>query len=79
MEDYIGGVKFLLVVIVLAVTIYLTVRLIERRGGRGGAFGAALKRPNRPTRPTRPLGPDDDPDFLRDLNRRKRQRDEPGG
>ena len=26
--------KFLLVVIVLAVTIYLTVRLIERRGGR---------------------------------------------
>lgn len=70
--------KFLLVVIVLAVTIYLTVRLIERRGGRGGAFGATLNRPNRPTRPTRPLGPDDDPDFLRDLNRRRRQRDEPG-
>jgi hypothetical protein len=71
-------VKFLLVVIVLAVAVYLTVRLIERRGGRGGSFGAALKRPNRPNRPARPLGPDDDPDFLRDLNRRKRQKDEPG-
>ena len=70
--------KFLLLVIVLAVAIYLTVRLIERRGGRGGSFGAALKRPNRPNRPARPLGPDDDPDFLRDLNRRKRQKDEPG-
>ena len=69
--------KFLLLVIVLAVTIYLTVRLIERRGGRGGSFGATLnKRPNRPTRPARPLGPDDDPDFLRDLNRRNRKRDE---
>jgi len=74
-------VKFLLVVIVLAVAVYLTVRLIERRGGRGGSFGAALKRPNRPNlpnRPARPLGPDDDPDFLRDLNRRRRQKDEPG-
>ena len=70
--------KFLLVVIVLAVAVYLTVRLIERRGGRGGSFGAALKRPNRPYRPARPLGPDDDPDFLRDLNRRNRQKDEPG-
>jgi hypothetical protein len=72
-------VKFLLVIILLAVTIYLTIRLLEQRGGRGGAFGAKLKRPDRPNRPSRPLGPDDDPDFLRDLNRRKRQRDEPGG
>jgi hypothetical protein len=69
-------VKFLLLIILLAATIYLTIRLLESRGGRGGAFGAKLKRPDRPTGP---LGPDDDPDFLRDLNRRKRQRDEPGG
>lgn len=60
--------KFLLVVIFLAVTIYLLVRLLEQRSGRGGALGAKLRRP---APPSRPMGPDDDPEFLRDLNRRK--------
>lgn len=71
--DYIGGVKFLLVFLVLAVTIYLVVRLLERRGGRGGSNGARLRPP---PRPNRPIGPDDDPDFLRDLNRRRRHKEE---
>ena len=55
--------KFLLVVILLAVAIYFTVRVIQRRGIL-------------PARPPeqRPLGPDDDPDFLRDLDRKRRRR-----
>jgi hypothetical protein len=67
-------VKFLLVVVFLAVAIYVVVRLLEQRSGRGGGFGANLPgpfRPNRPNRPGRPIGPDDDPEFLRDLNRRR--------
>lgn len=60
--------KFLLVVLVLAVAIYLTVRFLERRatgpGGRGGA----------PLPPPRPMGPDDDPDFLWRLERDERRR-----
>ena len=55
--------KFLLVVIVLAVAIYFAVRVIQRRG---------LLPERRPEQ--RPLGPDDDPDFLRDLERKRRRR-----
>jgi hypothetical protein len=50
-------VKLLLLVVLIGVAIYLTVRVIERRG---------LPRPGSgPHR--RPRGPDDDPDFLRGL------------
>jgi hypothetical protein len=55
-------VKLLLVVVILAVAIYFTVRVIQRRG---------LLPPRRPEQ--RPLGPDDDPDFLRDLDRKRRR------
>ncbi len=53
--------KLLLVVALIAVAIYLTVRVIERRGltSRGSP-------------PRRPRGPDDDPDFLRGLGDDKR-------
>ncbi|MGH3347057.1 MAG: hypothetical protein ACRDO4_08745 [Nocardioides sp.] len=51
--------KFVLLVALIAVAIYLTIRVIERRG---------VRRP-KPTRPPqRPIGPDDDPDFLSGLN-----------
>jgi hypothetical protein len=50
--------KILLVLIVVAVLVYLTVRVIERRG---------ISRPRREE--PRPQGPDDDPDFLRGLDR----------
>lgn len=62
--------KFLLVVILLAVAVYLVVRFLEKRGGASGA------RLRPPPRPNRPLGPDDDPEFLRDLNRRKKRHEE---
>lgn len=48
----------MLIVALIAVAIYLTVRVIERRG---------LSSPGRPA-PRRPQGPDDDPDFLRGLD-----------
>jgi hypothetical protein len=58
--------KFLLVVVILAVAIYFTVRVIQRRG---------LLPDRRPEQ--RPFGPDDDPDFLRDLDRKRRRRRKP--
>jgi hypothetical protein len=67
-------VKFLLVLLLLTAAIYVVVRLSEQRSGRGGSFGARLRRPA--PRPDRPLGPDDDPEFLRDLNRRKKRHEE---
>ena len=59
--------KFVLVVVVAAVLIYLTVRIIERRGIR----------PAPKPKPPRPVGPDDDPDFLWDLDRKKRHKKPP--
>jgi hypothetical protein len=71
--------KFLLVAIVFAAIVYCVFWLIERR--RSG--GSPARRPRKPLPPTRPaLAPDDDEDFLRDLNRRNRRRkrdqDKPG-
>ena len=55
------GVKFLLVVVIVAAVVYLTIRVIERRG-------VAPRRPWRGPEP-RVTGPDDDPDFLAGLDR----------
>jgi hypothetical protein len=55
-------VKFLLLVILIAIAVYLTVRAIQRRG-----IAPAPRRQSPP--PPRVMGPDDDPDFLRDLDR----------
>jgi len=69
-------VKFLLVVVVLGVAVYFLVRFLQRRGGsvlrRGGSDKPAAR--PRPAAPRRPVAPDDDPDFLRDLDRKKRHR-----
>lgn len=66
--------KALLVVALIAIVVYLTIRLIEkRRTGRGSG-------PIRPAPGRRVIAPDDDPEFLRDLEqkrrREKRRRDE---
>jgi hypothetical protein len=67
--------KFVLLMVAIALVIYLVVRVVQTKGhpfrrttprGRPGPLG----RPG----PSRPLGPDDDPDFLRDLNRRRRDK-----
>ena len=64
--------KFLLVVIVFAALVYAVFWLIERR--RGGAPSTGRRTPPRPT--PRSVAPDDDEDFLRDLNRRNRRKDQ---
>ena len=76
--------KFLLVVALFALVTYATVRVIERRGLQRPPSGSA-GRPSAPGRgggprprpPARPLGPDDDPDFLRDLDRKRRHPEDP--
>ena len=57
--------KFVLLVIVVTVAVYLTVRLIQRRG--------LLEF----REPPRKVAPDDDPDFLRELERRRRHPEDP--
>lgn len=64
--------KFLLLVIIFAAVVYLTTRAIQRRG-----IAPAPRRP-RPE-PPRVIGPDDDPDFLRDLDRRRKHPEDPDG
>jgi hypothetical protein len=63
--------KFLLVVILIAIAVYLTTRAIQRRG--------ITPAPRRRQPPPRPMGPDDDPDFLRDLDRKRRHPEDPDG
>ncbi len=64
--------KFLLVVILIAVAVYLVTRAIQRRG-----IAPTPPRRPRPQQPPRVLGPDDDPDFLRDLDRRRKHPEDP--
>ena len=59
--------KFLLFVILIAVAVYLTTRAIQRRG-----IAPAPRRPSPP--PPRVMGPDDDPDFLRNLDRERKKK-----
>ena len=57
-QDYIGGMlKVVLVVAAIAFLVWVLVKLMLRRLDGGGA-----------SRP-RMMGPDDDPDFLRGLDR----------
>ena len=69
--------KALVVVALFALAVYLLVRVIQRRGitdqkrpgpgpGRSGR-GA----------PRRPIAPDDDLDFLRDLDRKRKHPNDP--
>ena len=66
-----------LVVLVIAVAVVvLVMRAAAATGRPGGGFQAPRsgRRP-RSQRPPRPLAPDDDPDFLRELDRRTRRDD----
>jgi hypothetical protein len=65
--------KVLFVVVLFAVATYLLIRVIERRG---------VSRPVRRHQPRaqrRPVAPDDDEDFLRDLDRKRRHPEDPDG
>lgn len=67
--------KFLIVVAVFAAVTYLVTRMLQERGEGGNT--ALRRRPQRPTEPPRPVAPDDDVDFLRDLDRKRRHPKDP--
>lgn len=66
--------KLFFFVLVIAVAVYFTVRLLQRNGVRT----PQLPNRPRPRPPARFQGPDDDDEFLRDLDRRRKHPDEPG-
>ena len=63
--------KVLLVVVLFAVATYYLIRVIERRG-----VARPVRRPQ-PRTEQRPVGPDDDEDFLRDLDRKRKHPEDP--
>ena len=73
MEPYAGLVlKVLLVVVLFAVATYYLIRVIERRG-----VTRPVSRRPQPRQPSRPVAPDDDDEFLRDLDQRRRHPEDP--
>ena len=64
--------KVLLVVVLFAVATYCLIRVIERRG----VTRPTIRR-SPPRQPPRPAAPDDDDDFLRDLDQRRRHPEDP--
>ena len=64
--------RFLFVLILFAVATYLLVRVFQQRG-------LMPERPNLPKRqaPKKMIAPDDDEDFLRDLDRKRRDPEDP--
>jgi hypothetical protein len=71
-DEGVGPLPYLVLLVVAVVVVVLVMRAAgapPSRRGRGGI------RPPRPQRPARPLAPDDDPEFLRELDRRTRRDD----
>ncbi len=64
--------KVLLVVVLFAVATYYLIRVIERRG-----VSRPVRRRPDPRPPQRPVAPDDDEEFLRDLDQRRRHPEDP--
>jgi hypothetical protein len=64
--------RFVVFLALFAAVVYATFWLIDRRsqGGDGGGGGGGI--PRRKPTPPRPMGPDDDEDFLRELDRKQR-------
>ena len=72
--------RFLLVVIVFAVATYFMVRLMQERGLSPQSKPKPKPKPKRrPSTPPKMVAPDDDDDFLRDLDRKRLNPDDPDG
>lgn len=65
--------KFLLVVAFVAILTYLAIRLLQRRLPGGASQGARRPLPGPRPKP-RMVAPDDDEDFLRDLERKRKRK-----
>ena len=61
-------------VVVLVVAVAVVV-LVLRAAEKGGPGRVRAPRPPRRQRAVRPIAPDDDPEFLRELDRRTRRDD----
>src|SRR5687768_5500138 len=72
-----GSAVVFMVVLVIAVAVIVLVMRAAAAPGRPGSGLRASRPPRRPRqqRSARPLAPDDDPDFLRELDRRTRRDD----
>ena len=68
---------FLVLLVVTAVVVVLVVRASNAPGRRPGSIGPArpVRQPRRAPNAGRPLAPDDDPEFLAELERRARRDD----
>jgi hypothetical protein len=69
--------KVLFVLIILGIAMYALVRVTQRRGGTTPPKGPLAG--TRQSRSSGPLGPDDDDEFLREIDRRRRREDGSGG
>lgn len=63
--------KLLLVVLVFAAVTYLVTRALQERGPGERPTLPRPRGPRRPGPPPRAVAPDDDEDFLRDLDRKR--------
>ena len=64
--------KLLIVVLVFAAVTYFVTRALQQRGSASPQ--PRRPRPKRPAPRPRPVAPDDDEDFLRELERKKREK-----
>jgi hypothetical protein len=71
--------RFLIVVILFAVATYFLVRLLQERGVAPQQRPPHAKGPrhHRPSRPPKIVAPDDDEEFLRDLDRKRLNPEDP--
>jgi hypothetical protein len=65
---------FLMMLVIAVVVVVLVMRAASTQNGAPGRAARPPKRP-RNQAPVRPLAPDDDPEFLRELERRTRRDD----
>jgi len=63
--------KFLLVILIFAAVTYLVTRALQERGPGERPSLPRPKAPRRPSTPHRAVAPDDDEEFLRDLDRKR--------
>ena len=70
-----GSVAFLVALLIVVAVVVLMMRAATAPGGAGGRIDGRPSGGPRPPRPRTALGPDDDPDFLRELSRRTRRDD----